>query len=90
MPHEQQCPLLEEWNKLSQALQFRELNCPPELVEHFKHTFFSGAFALYTRMMKMLDPEDKGEPTESELNFMKNVDAELTTYFKRLKHGKHS
>lgn len=79
MPRRQH--ILEEWNYLaSKAI-------PPEVGalqrKEMEKSFFSGAFALYTRLMRLIDSGP--ETTKKDLDMMKDIDHELRSYFEKLK-----
>jgi len=67
-----------EWISLAKAIKISERDDPVQYQET-RRAFFSGAFALFHTIMKILDPGT--EPTEKDLLQMDAIDQELQQFF---------
>lgn len=72
--------MLEEWNEFSRTLNLGRVNRIQ--YEEMKRCFFSGGYAILTRLMKVFT-EDR-EPSDQDMEIMSGLVFELEDFFKKL------
>jgi hypothetical protein len=73
----------EQWKQFSQQLHLEE--SPATQRTEMRRAFYAGAQAILFRVIQVLAPES--EPTEADLQIMKDLEQELLAFFMLVKAG---
>lgn len=75
----------EAWNEYSQTVLSKD--APEAQFIETRRAFYAGVSALFGLLMRDIGPED-GEPTEADVQILKDVLVELRAFNNRVKAGR--